>query len=182
MIKKLVNIEREFCYSKLYREDLEQIESLLKELNLQYYSIQVDNDYQADSINEINAQQIPSTNKLTISTLYKGIRIYINKSRARIYCENDDIHCRGVMDKICDIFKLRQRKWIKIAKIIIFFLVAGLTGFLIFKYKNSLSTLETILAIGLSILFIELIDKIFELSPPIIFSSEREAPSFWRKQ
>lgn len=108
MKKKSKNYSQNFKMPHLFREDLEEIENVLKELTIREYKVET-KDFEYKTVQEIPISNDP-VNDFHIHAYDPYISLDLNNFSARIYASDDDIKTIGIVKKITDIISKRERK------------------------------------------------------------------------
>ena len=107
MKKKSQNFSQDYKMPYLFREDLEDIENIIKDLSPREFKFGT-TDFEYKTIQEIPEDTVIRDFNIQIYDPY--ISLYFSKNSARIYAGDDDIKTLGVIKKITDIIKKRERK------------------------------------------------------------------------
>ncbi|MDO8734157.1 MAG: hypothetical protein Q7K21_03245, partial [Elusimicrobiota bacterium] len=108
MIKKVHYLQKKIKMPHLYIDDLISIEKIIKEdLNPQSYNVELADDIW-ESINDI-PKSIKKTNDFSINTKSPEIRIKFQKSYSEVCYFDDDVKTIGVVSKIINILRKRER-------------------------------------------------------------------------
>lgn len=108
MKKKTQSTSEDFKMPHLFREDLEEIENILKEISPREYKLESQN-FEYTNIKEI-PKDLDAINEFHIQAYPPYISIDFNTNGARIYAGDDDIKTMGGIKKIADIISKRERK------------------------------------------------------------------------
>src|SRR3989344_2626885 len=111
MKKKKQNFNENLKMPHLFREDLENIEKIIKEeLKPNDYKLESEScEYQ--EVNEILNNE-NSLNQFLIQTHLPDITINFTKKNASVYADDDDIKTTGAIKKIIDVLHRRERKFL----------------------------------------------------------------------
>lgn len=107
MKKRPQNFSQDFKMPHLFREDLEDIENIIKDLSPREFKFET-KDFEYNSIQEIS-KDFMVVNDFHVQTQSPYISIDFRGSSARIYSGDDDIKTIGVVKKIADIISKRER-------------------------------------------------------------------------
>ena len=111
MKKKIQTYSQNFKMPCLFREDLENIEEIIKkELNPGEYKLDL-GSFEYQEVKEI-LENIDPINELHIQTSSPCISIDFTKFSSRIYVGDDDIKTVGAVKKITDIILKKERRWL----------------------------------------------------------------------
>lgn len=110
MKKKQSNYIKDFKMPRLFRDDLENIDAIMKdELQPSQYKIDF-GDFEYEGINEIS-REIPPVNDFHITSYDPYVKIDLSRASAKIYADDDGLKTRGAVEKIVEIIQNRQRRY-----------------------------------------------------------------------
>lgn len=191
LVKKTENIKKFYSFPKLYREDLEKIETILKqELGSEQCKFST-SDFSCDSISEIDPEVYSTSNDLWIQSADCTICVSIDKYTATVLSSQNDAKHRGVLGDIADnILRHSQRRYLKLISapgrwiaIISVALVGFILGYLVLPPSVSFLPrllMQFIVQFVLLIVLVWLFYMI-PISPPVIFQYKKNLPSFWKR-
>lgn len=111
MKKKTQNFSQSFKMPHLFREDLENIEIVIKSLSPREYKLET-KDFEYNSVEEI-PKDTNAENNFDIQVHCPSyISINFDKSNADIYTSDDDLEIVGAVKKITDIILKKERKFL----------------------------------------------------------------------
>ena len=110
MEKKTQSFRQDFKMPHLFREDLETIETIIKDLPAQKFKFETI-DFEYETVQEIS-RDTETVNDFRIDVRDPDIQLNFTNSSAEIYASNDDIKTRGIVGKIIDIISKRERKYL----------------------------------------------------------------------
>lgn len=102
------SIRKDFKMPLIYLDDLEAIEEVLKGNSVRDFKIKT-SDFEYDSVSEINSNQ-KHTNELSISARDPYISVDFNKYSTYLYASESETKTVGIVTKIAEIIKKRERK------------------------------------------------------------------------
>ncbi|MBU1130990.1 hypothetical protein KJ840_02555 [Patescibacteria group bacterium] len=109
MKKKIQPFSRDLKMPRLYRDDLESIEKIIKDkLKPREYKLET-KDFEYDELGTIPKNNTPITD-FHIQTHSPYISIDFNRFSAQIYAGDDDLNTTGALFKINDILSKKERK------------------------------------------------------------------------
>ena len=153
MKKKPQEIIKEFKMPHLFREDLEEIENLLKKLSPNRYILETQ-DFEYENVEEIPKDLI-ETNEFDITPNKPYISISFSLHDATLYTNKDDVKTIGTIEKIAQVILPRERKLIYWARHCVWItplFVGYLTGMVLASNKSDLYTLWILPIISLFII------------------------------
>ncbi|OGS34895.1 MAG: hypothetical protein A2474_07905 [Elusimicrobia bacterium RIFOXYC2_FULL_34_12] len=109
MKKMNQSFSQNFKMPHLFREDLEKIEDVIKELSPHRYGFEI-KDFEYETIQEI-PEDTETLNNFKIQTYDPYISLNLNNFSASIYSNSNDIKVIGAIKKIIDIILVRERKF-----------------------------------------------------------------------
>jgi len=104
------NFRQDFKMPHLFREDLEKLEAIIKELSPREYRFET-KDFECKVIQEI-PQDAERLNDFHIQTHNPYISLDFNKNSAYIYSSDNTIKIMGAIKKIIDVVAKRERKFL----------------------------------------------------------------------
>jgi len=110
MKKKNQSHRQDFLMPHLFREDLEEIEEILKESDPENLKFET-NDFEYGSVKEI-PEKDKRLDYFHIQIYRPYISIDFSKTSAYIYASEKDIKSLGIAGKIADVVKKRERKFL----------------------------------------------------------------------
>ena len=124
-------ITKNYKMPHLYRNELNKIEEIIKELKPRDYKI-ISSAYEYENINEIPSEIGPLF-ELEIKTYDPYINIEFRKYEASIYLSNNDLISSGAFSKIDKILTKSERKlfWFPTSNILVPMVLGGIIGQLI---------------------------------------------------
>ena len=183
-MKKQRPLEKEYLSPHLYREDLEDIEKIIKEdLQPKDYKISFC-EYEYKTISEIPASTPPSKDFQMNSSLPS---IYINLAKhsrgIRTYSDNTDLKTAGVFAKIDQVISLRDRRitliWIKSSRLLaVLFYVVCIFFMTIKNFSPRLAVVD--LVVGTLAIFLWFL-SFYSYPPKVDFFYKRERGSFFER-
>lgn len=159
MKKKTQYFRQDFKMPHLFREDLEKLEDIIKELSPQEYKFET-KDFEYKTIQEItkDVEVINEINDFHIQTYNPYVSLDFNNNSAYIYSSDDDIKTIGVIKKITDIISKRERKLLWQLSRLSSFLAPALIWFpfllMIFLSKETIKSNKILFVIATLILYI----------------------------
>lgn len=108
MKKKSQSFSQNFKMPHLFREDLEELENIIKDLSPRQCKFET-KDFEYNSIQEISEKAM-ARNDFHIQMYDPYISIDFCKTSARIYSSDDDIKALGIVKKMSVIIEKRERK------------------------------------------------------------------------
>lgn len=108
MKKKSQSINQSFKMPHLFRDDLEDLENILKEVSPDNYKLETQN-FEYKEVKEI-PENLNATSKFNIQTYSPYINIDFNHFSARLYAGEDNIKTVGAVKKLIDVISKRERK------------------------------------------------------------------------
>ncbi len=185
MLKERQGINKSYSFPKLHRDDLEEIEQIVKsELGSEGFRISCP-EFDCDSVSDINANKYPSADSLNISKGGSGVYIHIDKESAWVKSDKNTGKERSVVDQVGDILKNKKRYWSKIPfiLILIFFILEGRVNQIGVKlnlpFAQIYSIQVAIMIIPFSLFFLFVKSRYYP--KPVIFTSRKDSPGFWKR-
>jgi len=110
MKKKVQNFDKELKMPHLLRDDLENIEAIIKELSPSDCKIETE-EYEYSSIQEIPSD-LKAVNEFNLRIYSPYLSLNLYKSGAFISSDSGDFKLMGAVKKIMDIISKRERKYL----------------------------------------------------------------------
>ncbi len=185
MKRKKQQFNENFKMPHLFREDIENIEKIIKEeLNSNDYKLESE-FFEYQKVEEIPSDE-NSLNQFIIRTYSPYILINFTKNNASIYTEDDDIKTTGAVKKIIDLIHKRERKFLwyssKIGQIFISVMLTLSILSLFLKYLFNSEWEYAIIIIILSIIWFVIILFVGEYKFSVIeFTHKRNRSNFFHR-
>ena len=185
MKRKKQQFNENFKMPYLFREDIENIEKIIKEeLNSNNYKLESE-FFEYQKVEEIPSDE-NSLNQFIIRTYSPYIIINFTKNNASIYAEDDDIKTTGAVKKIIDLIHKRERKFLwyssKIGQIFAGVMLTLSILSLFLKYLFNSEWEYAIIIIILSIIWIVIILFVEEYKFSVIeFTHKRNRSNFFHR-
>ncbi|MCL4400385.1 hypothetical protein M1316_00175 [Candidatus Parvarchaeota archaeon] len=190
MKKKAKSYTKKFIMPHLYREDLQEIESILKNgLQVRFFDIDV-GDYEYESIDEISQEQ-EKTNYLRIRASDPGkdglswddYEISFNSNRSDLWAHyKDELKSEGAVKKLSEIISKRERKFLWFSlKLLYYSAILGIfffTGLFAWHDFKPQFSAEMLFAWLFSV-FIMIFSSNYVDSASIEFVNKKERSNFW---
>jgi hypothetical protein len=179
----------------LYRKDLIEIESTLKEVSDNKLEIKFD-DFESQSISDIPEKQ-KATSEISFSVYNPHISFRIGRYDSTFYLSEDKLELRGLVEKVKDILKKNSPFKLILARKILAYLEGGISVLIImiffllvidndpiiflkdnFFVSRSQSTLLIVLFI---LCFVGSIQLILPAKSYINFCYKDTKPTFWKR-
>ncbi len=154
MKKKSQKLSRKFKMPRLFRDDLVEIEDIIKnDLKPSKYTLET-KEYEYETVESI-PKDTTDTTELTIQTFLPSIYVDLSHSIAEIYTfESQNLITVGALTKISNVIEKRERPillwFIRVSTPIIFLLFVMLLNLI--SYKDVLSTTEKSISITITLL------------------------------
>jgi len=135
------SIRKEYKMPHLFLEDIEQIESVVKEAKPREYAIEF-GGYEYAGIDEV-PKNVESTTEFHIRTRDPYLSLDLSKYGATLYISSDDLGSTGLFAKVNETIKKRERKFAWFSSQVAIWLAPAL-------FFSSIPPLEKILKEGAS--------------------------------
>ena len=186
-MKRTNSLDLKFKPVKLFLEDLQEIESILKEIpNFEAIEISIE-DQKFESVEEVCKyhQEVAEIDIVAKSTNYKSLSVSIRSYTNSIKDYNPDLETRGVAQKVFELLEKKEKGLIlKIRSIrrtlgVIAWIVVLILPWVINDISKTSGLI--LLSVCLILLFSGLL-TIFSKKSEIIFSNRKDRQSFWERR
>lgn len=172
---------------KLYLDDLQEIETLLKE----HYGDKIEirtKEYKFNSVDGLQQLDEPKIYHLKISVgegiFASDVEMELKRSEATIFCRTDTPKDHGIVNKLKELLLNRKRLARKLRPLWFLCLIASLVVLYLFqRYSTSLPIILVLAIIALILVTLQLWIVLADIRYHciIIPKWKRDAPSFWTR-